>query len=241
MDLADEPSGLVVTLSYTVFRDHAAIARHATVRNGGDRPVRLTTAMSLSVDLPDADWDMTTLSGTGVRERHLVTRRLAHGRRSVSSRRGHSGHEHNPFLLLARPATTEASGEALAVSLVYSGNFRAETEVDAWDATRLRIGIEPDTFEWRLDPGTEFTTPEAILAWSGEGVGGVSDTFHGLYRERLARGPWRDRPRPFVINNWEATYFGFDEARLLELARGGRWRRRRTVRARRRMVRGARR
>jgi alpha-galactosidase len=219
VDLADEPSGLMVMLSYTVFRDFAAIARHATVRNGGDWPVRLTTAMSLSLELPDADWNMTTLSGTGVRERHLVTRRLAHGRRSVSSRRGHSGHEHNPFLLLARPATTEASGEALAVSLVYSGNFLGETEVDAWDGARLRIGIEPDTFEWRLDPGTEFTTPEAIVAWSGEGIGGISDTFHGLYRERLAGGAWRDRLRPIVINNWEATYFGFDEARLLELAR----------------------
>ena len=218
VDLGDEPSGLVVTLSYTVFRDHAAIARHASVRNGGDRPVRLTTAMSLSVDLPDADWEMTTLSGTGVRERHLVTRRLAHGRRSVSSGRGHSGHEHNPFLLLARPATTEASGEALGMSLVYSGNFLAEAEVDAWDVTRLRIGIEPDNFEWLLEPGAEFTTPEAILAWSGEGIGGISDTFHGLYRGRLVRGQWRDRPRPIVINNWEATYFGFDEARLLELA-----------------------
>jgi alpha-galactosidase len=218
LDLVDEPSGLVVTSSYTVFRDHAAIARHATVRNGGDRPIRLTTAMSLSVDLPDADWDMTTLSGSGVRERHLVTRRLAHGRQAVSSRRGQSGHEHNPFLLLARPGTTESSGDALALSLVYSGNFLAEAEVNAWDGTRLRIGIEPDTFEWQLDPGAEFTTPEAILAWSEQGIGGISDTFHDLYRERLARGQWRDRPRPIVINNWEATYFGFDEARLLELA-----------------------
>jgi len=218
VDLGDEPSALVITLSYTVFRGHAAIARHASIRHGGDRPVRLTTAMSLSVDLPDADWEMTTLSGTGVRERHLVTRRLAHGRRSVSSGRGHSGHEHNPFLVLARPATTEASGEALGVSLVYSGNFLAEAEVDAWDGARLRVGIEPDTFEWLLEPGAEFTTPEAILAWSGEGIGGISDTFHGLYRGRLVRGQWRDRPRPIVINNWEATYFGFDEARLLELA-----------------------
>jgi alpha-galactosidase len=218
VDLIDAPSGVGVTLRYSIFRDQPALARSVTIRNGGDRPVRLATAMSLSLDLPDPGWDMTTLSGTGVRERHLVTRRLAHGRRSVSSRRGHSSHEHNPFLLLTRPATTEATGEALGVSLVYSGNFLAEAEVDAFGSTRIRIGIDPETFSWTLEPGDSFTTPEAVVAWSADGVGGLSDGFHRLYRDRLARGIWRDRPRPIVINNWEATYFGFDEARLLELA-----------------------
>ena len=218
VDLDDAPSGLEVTLRYSLLRDHAAIARSATIRNGGDRPVFLSTAMSLSLDLPDAAWDMTTLSGTGVRERHLVTRRLVHGRQSVSSRRGQSSHEHNPFLVFSRPDATEPTGEALGISLVYSGNFLAEAEVDAWDSTRIRMGIDPDDFRWTVEPGSDFTTPEAVLVWSSGGVGGVSDAFHALYRERLARGAWRDRPRPVVINNWEATYFGFDEARLLELA-----------------------
>ena len=220
VDLLDAPSGLGVTLRYSLFRDRSAVARSATIHNAGERPLRLTTAMTLALDLPDATWDLTTLSGTGVRERQLVTRRLVHGRQSVSSRRGHSGHEHNPFLLLTRPEATEEAGEALGVSLVYSGNFLAEAEVDAWDSTRIRIGIDPEDFSWTLEPGAEFTTPEAVIAWSADGVGGISDAFHGLYRERLARGRWRDRPRPIVINNWEATYFDFDEGRLLELAAG---------------------
>lgn len=218
VDLVDAPSGLGVTLRYSAFRDQPAVARSVTIRNGGAAPVRLATAMSLSLDLPDSNWDMTTLSGTGVRERHLVCRRLDHGRQSVSSGRGHSSHEHDPFLMLTRPATTEATGEVLGVSLVYSGNFLAEAEVDAYGSTRLRIGIGPETFSWTLEPGGSFTTPEAVVVWSADGVGGLSEAFHRLYRDRLARGTWRDRPRPIVINNWEATYFGFDEARLLELA-----------------------
>jgi alpha-galactosidase len=218
INLIDAPSALEVNLRYSIFRDHAAVARSATIRNGSDRRIALSTAMSLSLDLPDALWDMTTLSGTGLRERHLVKRRLVNGRQSVSSRRGQSGHEHNPFLLLSRLSATEATGDALGISLVYSGNFLAEAEVDAWDSTRIRVGIDPDGFRWTLAPGDELTTPEAVLVWSGDGVGGVSDALHGLFRERLARGTWRNRPRPIVINNWEATYFGFDEARLLELA-----------------------
>jgi alpha-galactosidase len=218
VDLVDTPSGTGVTLRYSVFRDRPTLARSATIHNGGDRPIRVSTAMSLALDLPDPGWDMTTLSGTGVRERHPVSRRLVHGRQSVSSRRGHSSHEHNPFLMLTRPSTTEATGAALGISLVYSGNFLAEAEVDAFGTTRLRIGIDPDTFGWTLEPGESFATPEAVLAWSADGIGGMTDGFHGLYRDRLARGAWRDRPRPIVINNWEATYFSFDEARLLELA-----------------------
>jgi len=216
--LADEVLGLEATLRTTIFGDHPAVARSVTFRAGGPAGLRLTTAMSLSLDLPDAAWDLVHLSGTGVRERHVVRRPLAPGCQSVASGRGASSHEHNPFLLLVREATTEDAGESIAFSLVYSGNFLAEAEVDAFSTTRVRIGINPETFSWQLATGEEFTTPEAVVAWSGEGVGGVSETFHRLYRERLARGAWRDRPRPVLINNWEGTYFGFDEPKLLEIA-----------------------
>ena len=216
--LADPVAGLEAALSYTIFRDVPAIARSVFLRNTGTRRIRLTTAMSLCLELPDATWDLTHLSGTWARERHPRTRRLVHGRQAISSRRGHSSQDHNPFLLLARPATTESVGAAMGISLVYSGNFLGEVEVDAFDAARARIGIGPEDFTWALEPGAEFATPEALLALSSDGIGGVSDAFHRLFGERLARGPWRDRPRPILLNNWEATYFGFDETRLLEIA-----------------------
>ena len=135
------------------------------------------------------------------------------------SLRGATGHEHSPFLAVRRAATTEDAGEAFALSLVYSGNFLAEAEVDPFGTARLRIGIHPEAFAWRLEPGATFTTPEAVIAWSGDGLGALSEALHGLYRERLARGPWRDRPRPVVLNNWEATYFDFDHDRIVGIAR----------------------
>jgi alpha-galactosidase len=101
---------------------------------------------------------------------------------------------------------------------VYSGNFLVEAEVEPFGTTRVRMGIEPDTFGWHLGPGEAFTTPEAVIVVSSTGLGGMSDAFHDLYRDRLARGPWRDRPRPILINNWEATYFDFDADRLVEIA-----------------------
>lgn len=218
IDLADAPTGLRVTLRLTLFADRPVIARSMTLANGGASALTVRCAMSAALDLPDADWRLITLSGTWARERHPHDRPLGPGRQAVGSLRGASGLEHNPFLAMRREHATEDAGEALALSLVYSGNFLAEAEVEPLRTTRLRIGIHPDGFAWRLEPGATFTTPEAILAWSGEGLGGLSDAFHGLFRSRLARGAWRDRPRPVVLNSWEGTYFNFDHDRLVAMA-----------------------
>src|SRR4029078_3743393 len=101
---------------------------------------------------------------------------------------------------------------------VGGGAFLAEFEGEQSDTGRLRLGIHPDSFAWPLAPGTSFTAPEAVVVHSVAGLGGMSDTFHRLYRTRLARGEWRDRPRPVLLNNWEGTYFDFDEERLVAIA-----------------------
>jgi len=123
--LADEPSGLRVELSYTIFAGRPVIARSATIHNGGTTRIRLTAAMSAALDLPDARWELVQLSGAWARENHVVSRELRPGRQSVGSDRGTSSAMHNPFIALRRPTTTEDAGEAYGFSLVYSGNFIA--------------------------------------------------------------------------------------------------------------------
>jgi alpha-galactosidase len=218
IDLADGPSGLVVTVAWTIFHDRPVLARNVRVRNDGEASVRLGTVMSLSVDLPDSDWTLVHLAGAWARERHVIERELVPGRQSISSTRGSSSAAHNPFLALRRAATTEAHGEAFGVALVYSGNFLAEVEVETYGTSRLRMGINPDTFAWALEPGARFQTPEALLVWTADGLGAMSDALHSVLRERMARGVWRDRPRPILVNNWEGTYFDFDEERLVAIA-----------------------
>ncbi|HET7030466.1 MAG TPA: alpha-galactosidase [Candidatus Limnocylindrales bacterium] len=218
IDLADEPSGVVVTVAWTIFRDRAVLARSIRIRNDGRAAVRLETAMSLSLDLPDAAWTLVHLAGAWARERHVVERALVPGRQSISSVRGSSSAAHNPFIGLRREWTTEAAGEALGAALAYSGNFLAEVEVEAYGTARLRMGINPETFAWTLEPGAAFQTPEAVVVWTADGLGAMSDAFHSVFRERLARGVWRDRARPILVNNWEGTYFDFDEERLVAIA-----------------------
>lgn len=218
VDLADSRTGLVATVRLTLFRDHAAFARSVTVRNDGTGAVTLRVLMSASLDLPDAGWERISLHGSWARERHVTRAPLTPGRYLTESLRGVSSLHSSPFLALVRPHTTESAGEAIGTSLLWSGDFLADVEVDQYATTRLRMGIHPDSFAWPLAPGASFTAPEAVVVHGTDGLGGMSDTFHRLYRTRLARGEWRDRPRPVLINNWEGTYFDFDEERLVAIA-----------------------
>lgn len=216
--LRDPVDGMRLYLTYTIFEELPVITRSARFENAGTQPVNLERAMSASVDLPDSGFEMLQLSGAWSRERHLKARRLEQGIQSISSLTGCSSAEHNPFLALKRPHADELQGEVYAFSLVYSGNFLAQAEVDTHDMTRVLLGIHPETFSWPLAPGESFQTPEAVLVYSDAGLGGMSRTFHTLYGRRLARGPWRDRERPILINNWEAMKFDFNEEKLLKLA-----------------------
>lgn len=217
IELEDSVSGVTLILYYTVFRDYPVVARHARFIGGKDT-VTIRSAMSLSIDYPDKDYEMIDLAGTWARERAVRRRPLDYGCQSVYSLRGCSSHQFNPFIALVRKNTTENAGEAIGLSLIYSGDFLAEAEVDNFDITRLRIGIHPQEFSWTLEAGASFDTPEAVLAYSRDGMGGMSRAFHALYRTRLARGYWRDRPRPILLNNWEATYFDFTEDKILSMA-----------------------
>ncbi|MDM8210611.1 alpha-galactosidase [Mediterraneibacter glycyrrhizinilyticus] len=217
--LEDPLTRIRLELFYTIFEKGGIIARSARFINNGKEDVHLNTAMSLCMDLPDSDYDWIQFSGAWARERYPKTRHLEQGIQSVGSMRGHSSHNHNPFVILKRPSADEFQGEAIGFSLIYSGNFLAQAEVDAYDTTRFLMGIHPAGFDWKLSAGTSFQTPEALMVYTDQGLNCLSQTFHRLYQKRLARGYWRDRERPILINNWEATYFDFNEEKILSIAR----------------------
>ena len=218
IELFDQGTEIKLQLLYTIFEKDGVIARSACFSNEGSQTVHILNAMSLSVDLPDKDYVWMQLSGAWARERHVKNRVLEQGITAIDSMRGHSSHNQNPFVALKRPNTTENEGEVIGLSLIYSGNFRIQAEVDTYDVTRLTAGINPSGFDWKLEPKETFQTPEAVMVFSTAGLNGMSQTFHRLYSRRLARGYWRDRPRPILNNNWEATYFDFTEDRLVEIA-----------------------
>lgn len=219
IELLDEVTQLKAVLCYTVFNEYDVIARSVRFENKGGSHLKILSALSANVDFRDDDFDFLTLYGAYAKERSICKAPLVPGIRVIQSSRGASSHQENPFFALMRKDATEDFGEVYGFSLVYSGNFLARAQVDQFETVRASIGINPFDFSWRLEPGESFQTPEAVMAFSSTGLGGMSRTYHRLYRHNLCRLPFRDRVRPVLVNSWEATGFDFDEERILRLAK----------------------
>jgi alpha-galactosidase len=208
-----------LVLNYTIFSDKPVLTRSASLKNQGETSLSIERLMGASLDLPDKDFSMIHLGGTWSRERHIKERKLEMGIQSISSVRGASSHHHNPFLALKRPNATEHHGEVFGFNFVYSSNFIMQVEVDHYDVSRLTVGIHHYGFQWRLKPQEIFQTPEVVMVYSNEGLNGMSQAFHSLYREHLIPSQWKKEIRPILINNWEATYFDFNEEKLVNIAK----------------------
>ena len=219
IELEDKSLSLAVTLSYSIFRGLDTVARSVRIENRGNAEVNLEKVLSACIELPWENREIVSLHGSWARE-HVVDRRpIGHGRIEVGSKRGISSHQEHPFLAVCSEDAGEDRGEVLGLSFVYSGSFIAEVERTQHDMLRIGMGISDYNFSWRLQPGESFQAPEVLLAWSGDGFGGMSRTFHRLFREHLIRSPWLHKKRPILINNWEATYFDFNLEKLLTIAR----------------------
>lgn len=217
--LKDDYSGLHLTLRYAIYRDLPVITRQTILRNEDQQSYLLKHLASLNLDLPNEEYDWLHLDGAWARENHLSREKIHRGVQQVSSTRGASSHVHNPFLAICQPHATESQGVAYGFSLIYSGNFRTQLELDNYNCLRVQLGINPFQFQWQLRPGETFFSPEAVMVFSSQGLTGMSQTFHHLFRQHLIRSSWKDAPRPVLLNSWEATYFDFDERKILEIAR----------------------
>lgn len=215
----DKYADIEVVLIYTAFDKLDVITRSAVITNKSEKPFKITRALSACVDFDTDKMDMITLNGSWARERAVERCRLHHGKQLVDSCKGESSHQNNPFVALCDNNADEDKGEVFGFNFVYSGNFYAQAEVTQHKKTRFIMGINPLDFEWLLEKGESFTCPEVVMVHSDEGIGKMSRIFHDLYRNNLIRGEYKDKRRPILINNWEATYFNFDTDKLIDIAK----------------------
>ena len=220
IDLLDELTGVAVTLSFTVFANDDVLARSMSVTNKGAHTFDVTDVQTC-MRLPTDNYEVLHLKGAWGRERQARRLKLGEGNYAIKSRRGASGHENNPFMALLKPNTTENSGDVYAMTHVYSGSFSASIDVGIDNEPAMFIGLCSDVFRWKLEVGQTFQSPEALFVYAPDGLNGLSHRMHPFIRQRICRGKWRDLPRPILVNNWEATYFGFDYDKLLAIAKRG--------------------
>ncbi|MGW1289977.1 alpha-galactosidase [Streptomyces sp. NPDC002586] len=208
--------GLAVILHYRMRGD--VVERWVTVANGGHTRVELLRADAATWTLPDRDgWRLSQLHGRWAAESRLTTAPLTYGEKVIGSRRGHTGHQHLPWVALDTDATEER-GEVYGCALGWSGSWRIA--VAQLPDARVQItggaGYD-DSGLLLLQPGESYTTPVFAGLWSDGGFGGASRTWHAYQRAYVI--PDAERDRPVLFNSWEATNFAISEEQQLTLAR----------------------
>ena len=199
-------------LYFTVFEDSDVIAVGARLYNGGKKEIRIRKFMSLQMDLSGTEYSVTTFEGGWANERNKVSREVASGIFVSDSKRGMSSHARNPFIMVGN-----ARG-VCGFNLVYSGNHKETVEADPAGKTRVLTGINDFMFDWTLPVGETFCTPESVMCFAPD-EDALSSRFHAFVSEHIVRGKWKKRERPVLVNNWEGTYFDFDEEKILAIAR----------------------
>lgn len=217
--LKDNMGNIQIDLYYSVFEQIDVLTRRAVITNLNQEKIMIEKALSVQVDFDEHQFDMVTLDGSWIKERHIHHRDLTYGIVKIDSKRGVSSSDHNPFVGLLRKNTTEDYGECYGFALIYSGNFEASSEVNPHGLLRFLMGINSFDFYWNLKPNEIFVTPEAVLTFSTQGLSKLSQNFHELIKKHIVSPLWQDKERPILINNWEATYFNFNERKLLTLAK----------------------
>ena len=223
IELRDGFYPFFVTLCFKAYQSEDVIEQWAEIRHEENRPVTLYRFASGGPLMPKADeyW-LTQLHGDWADEAQMVEERLTSGIKVLDSKIGVRALQFRTpsFLIALDHEAREEEGTVLGGSLEWSGSFQFALEVDMKNRLRALAGINPFGSQYRLVPDQTFVTPAMLWSWSNQGKGQVSRNFHRWARQYGMRDG--GKPRPVLLNNWEATGFKFDEARLVALFEGAR-------------------
>ena len=210
-----EQPGALLKLYYTAFE--TALVRRTVLENTGSEPLAFQKLMSFCVDLP-GDYTMTTFNGGWSAEMRRHDTPVGGSKVVNESLTGASSNRHNPGFMLFESDATEDAGRVYGFNLVYSGNHYAAAQQSLQGLTRVMQGINPSNFYREILPGDAFETPEAVLCYSEEGLGGMSRNMHDFVNHHIVPAYWQGRKRPVLYNDWEGCMFDFNQRRLLDLA-----------------------
>ncbi|MFF3562335.1 alpha-galactosidase [Streptomyces sp. NPDC002574] len=219
VSLTEGAAGLDITVTYRldpsgVLAVQAGITRHATA---DPAPYDLAQA-TVWLPLPRRAGEILDFTGKWSRERSPQRRPVGFGTHAREVRRGKPGLDSPYLVAVGVPGFGFRDGEVWGLHVAWSGDQRYLVE-------RLPEGAGTHTAvlgggellragEIRLAPGESYRTPVCHYAWSGAGLDGLADRFHTLLR---ARPTHPRRPRPVILNSWEAVYFDHDLDHLLKL------------------------
>lgn len=215
--LKDDKYPVEVKLFFTAFAKENVIKTHAEISHQEKKPITLYNYASSLLHLNAAKYWLTEFSGNWAHEVNMNERQLDFGKKIVDTKLGSRANLFcSPYFMISlNSPVQENAGEVLLGTVNWTGNFRFTFEVDDQNGLRVISGINPYGSEYILKPKEVFSTPEFVFTYSTEGKGQASRDLHRWARKYQLKDGEKDRMT--LLNNWEATYFNFNEEKLIQL------------------------
>lgn len=215
--LQDDKYPVTVKLHYVTYGKENIIRTFTEISHQEKKPVILSKYASAMLHLNSSKYFLTEFSGDWSHEANVTEGELSFGKKVIDTKLGARANMFvSPFFQLALDAPSqENAGEVLVGTLGWTGNFRFTFEVDNKNELRVISGINPYASEYSLPAKEVFRTPDFYFTYSTQGKGEASRSFHDWARNhQLKQG---NETRMTLLNNWEATYFDFNEEKLIGL------------------------
>lgn len=219
--LKDPQYPFEVTLYYKAYQKEDVIEQWSTIRHSEKKPVTMQKYASANLYIPAQNYYLTHFHGDWANEMNPSEIQLTEGIKILDTKLGTRADLFQPpsFLISLNQPADEDRGDVIAGTLAWSGNYQLAFEVDPLHNLRIIPGINPYASAYSLAPNQEFTTPAFLFTYSSQGKGGASRSLHRWARKH--RIPQGQGNRLTLLNNWEATYFDFNEEKLSALIKDG--------------------
>lgn len=212
--LKDDQYPTEVTLHYVAYPKENVIKAWSEIKHKEKKPVTLWRYASTMLYFSDASYHLTEFSSDWAKEVQMSTQPLLFGKKVLDTKLGsRAAMMVQPFfeLGLGQPAQ-EQQGRVVLGTIGWTGNFQLTFEVDHTGNLRVIPAINPYASDYELKPNEVFTTPEFVFTFSNNGTGEASRNLHAWARNHQLKDGRGDRLT--LLNNWENTYFSFDETLL---------------------------
>ncbi|MVN91742.1 alpha-galactosidase [Mucilaginibacter aquatilis] len=212
--LKDPKYPLTVKLHYQAFAKEDVIKSWTEIINGEKGEITLNDYASSMLNFDAREYWLTQYHGDWAAEMKMQESKLTSGIKEIDSKLGTRAamYQSPLFMLSLGKQSDETSGEVIAATLAWTGNFKFHFETDQNNALRVISGINPYASAYRLAAGKTFTTPVFIFTYSANGRGQASRNLHKWARNYDVMDG--NKPRLVLLNNWETTFFNFDEQKL---------------------------
>ena len=216
--MQDKVMPVTVKIFYKAYKQVDVIETWTEIVHQEKKAITLKRYDSGHLVLRQGDVWLTHLHGNWGAEADITQEPLTLGMKTIRNSDGaRNSHLDAPELMLSLDGKpNEQTGRTIGLVLCWSGNFELRINTMSHREHHVYAGIDPVASDYILEPKQPFETPHLAMAYSAEGMGGVSRIFHnwarkeGMFHRGMHTGD-------ILLNSWEGIYLDITEDKIIKM------------------------